>query len=189
MPEVKYLETLITAGQIEEKVTELARQIDRDYAGKDTVFLGILKGSYVFLADLARKVHLDKLEICFMMVSSYGDATSTSGNINIKLDLENDLSGKHVLIVEDIVDSGSTLAYLKRYLANRQAASVKICTILNKPSRRKTPLEPDYCGFAIPDAFVVGYGLDYAQHYRQLPEVSILHFADEETGAEGGKRI
>jgi len=189
MPEVKYLETLISAAQIEEKVTELARQIDRDYAGKDTIFLGILKGSYVFMADLARKVHLDHLEMCFMMVSSYGDATTTSGNVNIKLDLENDLTGKHVLIVEDIVDSGNTLAYLKSYLANRQAASVKICTILNKPSRRKTKLEPDYCGFAIPDAFVVGYGLDYAQQYRQLPDVSILHFADEETGAEGGKRI
>ena len=189
MPEVKYLETLLSAAQIEQKVTELAREIDRDYAGKDVVFLGILKGSCVFLSDLARKVHLDKLELCFMMVSSYGDTTSTSGNINIKLDLENDISGKHVLIVEDIVDSGNTLAYLKRYLSNRQAASVKICTILNKPSRRKTQLEPDYCGFAIPDAFVVGYGLDYAQHYRQLPDVCILHFADEETGAEGGKRI
>ena len=189
MPEVKYLETLLSAAQIEQKVTELAREIDRDYAGKDVVFLGILKGSCVFLSDLARKVHLDKLELCFMMVSSYGDATSTSGNINIKLDLENDISGKHVLIVEDIVDSGNTLAYLKRYLSNRQAASVKICTILNKPSRRKAQLEPDYCGFAIPDAFVVGYGLDYAQHYRQLPDVCILHFADEETGAEGGKRI
>ena len=189
MPEVKSLEPLLTAAQIDEKVTELARQIDRDYAGKDTIFLGILKGSYVFMADLARKVHLDQLEMCFMMVSSYGDATTTSGNVNIKLDLENDLTGKHVLIVEDIVDSGNTLAYLKSYLANRQAASVKICTILNKPSRRKTQLEPDYCGFAIPDAFVVGYGLDYAQKYRQLPDVCILHFEEEEAGAEGGKRI
>ena len=127
---MKYLETLISASQIEAKVTELAEQIDRDYAGKDTIFLGILKGSYVFMADLARKVHLDRLEMCFMMVSSYGNATSSSGNTNIKLDLENDISGKHVLIVEDIVDSGNTLAYLKSYLANRQAASVKICTIL-----------------------------------------------------------
>ena len=188
MPEVKYLETLISAEQIADKVTELARVIDRDYAGKDTVFLGILKGSYVFMADLARKVHLDRLEMNFMMVSSYENATSSSGNINIKLDLENDISGKHVLIVEDIVDSGNTLAYLKSYLANRQAASVKICTILNKPSRRKTNLEPDYYGFAIPDAFVVGYGLDYAQQYRQLPDVCILHFEDE-AAPEGGKRI
>ena len=188
MPEVKYLETLISAEQIADKVTELAAQIDRDYAGKDTVFLGILKGSYVFMADLARKVHLDRLEMNFMMVSSYENATSSSGNINIKLDLENDISGKHVLIVEDIVDSGSTLAYLKSYLANRQAASVKICTILNKPARRKTPLEPDYCGFVIPNVFAVGYGLDYAQQYRQLPDVCVLHFEGEDE-PEGGKRI
>ncbi len=188
MRSVKNLEILITAEELAAKVTELAREIDRDYAGKDTVFLGILKGSCVFMADLARKVHLDRLEMNFMMVSSYENATSSSGNINIKLDLENDITGKHVLIVEDIVDSGNTLAYLKSYLANRQAASVKICTMLNKPSRRKTNLEPDYCGFIIPNVFAVGYGLDYAQQYRQLPDVCVLHFEDED-GPEGGKRI
>ena len=191
MPKIKSVETLISAEQIRERVAELAQQIDRDYQGKDTVFLGILKGSYVFMADLARAVHLDQLEISFMMVSSYENATTSSGRHTVKLDVECDLTDRHVLIVEDIVDSGLTLKYLKGYLAGRKAASVKICTILNKPSRRKTELEPDYCGFTVPNAFVVGYGLDYAQQFRQLPDVCVLHVEEEEAEAapEGGKRV
>ncbi len=190
MPKIKSVETLYSAEQIREKVSELAREIDRDYRDKDTVFLGILKGSYVFMADLARAVHLDRLEIVFMMVSSYENATSTSGRPTIKQDVECDLTGRHVLIVEDIVDSGLTLSYLKSYLAGRRAASVKICTIMNKPSRRKTPLEPDYCGFTVPNAFVVGYGLDYAQQFRQLPDVCVLHFEEElPESPEGGKSV
>ncbi len=179
MPEVKYLETLISAEQIADKVTELAQQIDRDYAGKDTVFLGILKGSYVFMADLARKVHLDRLEMNFMQVSSYENATSSSGNINIKLDLENDISGKHVLIVEDIVDSGRTLSYLMEMLKDRHPASLHLCTLLDKPDRRVTDVKVDYTGFEIPDEFVVGYGLDYDQKYRNLPYIGIVRFDEE----------
>lgn len=174
-------ETLISREELAAKVKELGEQITRDYKDKDTVFVGILKGSFVFLSDLARAVDLNQLEICFMMVSSYGSGTRSSGNITIKKDLENDLAGKHVLIVEDIIDSGNTLTYLKKYLAGRQAASVKICTILDKPSRRETELVPDYRGFEIPDAFVVGYGLDYDEHFRELPDLCILHLNPEKS--------
>ena len=176
-------ETLLSAETIAEKVRELAAEITRDYRDKDTVFVGILKGSFIFMADLVRQVRIDRAEVCFMQVSSYGAGTSSTGNITIKKDLENNLAGKHVLIVEDIVDSGYTLSYLKRYLSNRQAASVKIVTILDKPSRRKTELTPDYRGFEIPDAFVVGYGLDYDERFRELPDVCILHLPEEEGGA------
>ncbi len=173
-------ETLSSANDLAAKVSELGEAITRDYKDKDTVFVGILKGSFIFMADLVRKVQLDRLEICFMMVSSYGSGTRSSGNIIIKKDLENDLEGKHVLIVEDIIDSGNTLTYLKKYLSNRKAASVKVCTILDKPSRRETELVPDYRGFEIPDAFVVGYGLDYDEHFRELPDLCILHMNKEE---------
>lgn len=166
-------ERLLSREQTAEKVKELGAQITRDYADKDTVFVGILKGCFVFMADLVRAVELNRLEIAFMQVSSYGDKTVSSGRVVIKQDLEIDLTGRHVLIVEDIVDSGFTLSYLKKYLAGRGAASVKICTILDKPSRRQTPLTPDYCGFTIPDAFVVGYGLDANESFRELPEVWI----------------
>ena len=168
-------EVLLSKEQLAEKVKELGAQITRDYADKDTVFVGILKGSFVFMADLVREVQIDRMQLNFMMVSSYGGGTRSSGNITIKKDLDIDLRGKHVLIVEDIIDSGNTLTYLKQYLANRQAESVKICTILDKPSRRETPLVPDYCGFEIPDAFVVGYGLDYDEQFRELPDLCVLH--------------
>ncbi len=168
-------EVLLSKEQLAEKVKELGAQITRDYADKDTVFVGILKGCFVFMADLVRAVDLNRMQVNFMMVSSYGSGTRSSGNITIKKDLDIDLRGKHVLIVEDIIDSGNTLTYLKQYLANRQAESVKICTILDKPSRRETPLVPDYCGFEIPDAFVVGYGLDYDEQFRELPDLCVLH--------------
>ncbi len=173
-------ETLISAEALAAKVEELGKAITRDYKDKDTVFVGILKGSFIFMSDLVRQVRLNRLELCFMMVSSYGSGTRSSGNIIIKKDLENDLEGKHGLIVEDIIDSGNTRTYLRKYLANRRAAAVKVCTILDKPSRRETDLVPDYRGFEIPDAFVVGYGLDYDEHFRELPDVCILHMNGEQ---------
>ncbi len=181
MTEQYSFETLISREALQAKVAELGKQITEDYRDKDTVFMGILKGCFVFMADLVRQVRIPRLEVCFMAVSSYGSGTRSTGNIVIKRDLEADLTGKHVLIVEDIVDSGHTLTYLKKYLANRQTASVKVCTILDKPSRRETDLVPDYRGFEIPDAFVVGYGLDYAEHFRELPDLCILHRNGEET--------
>lgn len=168
-------ERLLSKEQLAEKVKELGAQLTKDYADKDTVFVGILKGCFVFMADLVRAVELNRLELGFMQVSSYGNQMTSSGNVIIKKDLEIDLTDRHVLIVEDIIDSGNTLSYMKKYLAGRGAASVKICTILDKPSRRQTPLTPDYCGFTIPDAFVVGYGLDYDEQFRELPDLCILH--------------
>lgn len=169
-------EPLLSREQLAEKVNELGAQLTRDYADKDTVFVGILKGCFVFMADLVRAVELNRLELGFMQVSSYGGQNTVStGNVVIKKDLEIDLTGRHIVIVEDIIDSGNTLSYMKKYLAGRGAASVKICTILDKPSRRQTPLTPDYCGFTIPDAFVVGYGLDYDEQFRELPDLCILH--------------
>ncbi len=173
------LETLIRREDLAAKVAELGAQITEDYRDKDTVFMGILKGCFVFMADLVRQVQIEKMEICFMEVSGYGSGTRHTGNTIIRKDLETDLTGKHVLIVEDIVDSGNTLTYLKKYLANRQAASVKICTILDKPSRRETDLQPDYRGFEIPNEFVVGYGLDYGERFRGLPDLCILHLGGE----------
>lgn len=172
------LEILLSREMLAEKVKELGEQITRDYQDKDTVFVGILKGSFIFLADLVRAVQIERMQMNFMMVSSYGSGTRSSGNITIKKDLDIDLAGKHVLIVEDIIDSGNTLTYLKKYLSNRQAASVKVCTILDKPSRRETDLVPDYRGFEIPDAFVVGYGLDYDERFRELPDLCILHLGE-----------
>ncbi len=175
MEEQFTFEPLISAQELAAMVAKLGARITEDYRDKDTVFMGILKGSFIFMADLVRQVKIPRLEVCFMMVSSYGSGTRSTGNIIIKKDLETDLTGKHVLIVEDIVDSGHTLTYMKKYLANRQTASVKICTILDKPSRRETDLVPDYRGFEIPDAFVVGYGLDYNEHFRERPDLCILH--------------
>ncbi len=173
-------EKLISREELAAKVQELGAIVSKDYADKDTVFVGILKGCFVFMSDLIRAVTLDRLELGFMQVSTYGDSTVSSGNVVIKKDLDVDLTGRHVLIVEDIIDSGRTLSYLKKYFAGRGAASVKICTILDKPSRREAPLTPDYCGFTIPDAFVVGYGLDYAEHFRELPDLCILHGVTKE---------
>jgi len=169
-------EVLIPEEKLRERVAELGARISEDYRGKDTIFVGILKGSFIFMADLLRRVRLDSLAMDFMMVSSYGSGTVSSGNIRIKKDMEQDVAGKHVLLVEDIVDSGNTLTYLKRFLATRKPASVKVVTMLDKPSRREVPLVPDYCGFEIPDAFVVGCGLDYDQRFRELKDICVLHF-------------
>ena len=164
-------EVLITKEQLAAKVKELAARISEDYKGESLLMVGILKGSVPFMADLMRAVDLD-LEIDFMSVSSYGGATTTSGVVNILKDLDSDIEGKDVLIVEDIIDSGLTLSYLSRYLVNRRPASIKIATMLDKPSRRKVDLKPDYCCFEVEDKFIVGVGLDIDQKYRNLPYIS-----------------
>lgn len=164
-------EILITKEQLEEKVAELGSQISKDYEGEPILLVGILKGSVPFMADLMRHIDGD-VEIDFMAVSSYGGSTSSSGVVRIIKDLDHDIEGKNVIIVEDIVDSGLTLSYLKAHLLGRNPASLKICTILDKPARRRVEFTPDYCGFQVEDKFIVGYGLDYNQKYRQLPYIS-----------------
>ena len=167
---------LVSEEQIDEAVTRLAAEIDRDYAGEDKhlVMLCILKGSIVFMGDLMKKLTVP-VEIDCMKVSSYGAGTESSGRIHIALDLiRPDIDKCDILIIEDIVDSGNTLSYLVKYLGVKGAKSVRTCTLLDKPSRRKVDFVPDYCGFEIPDEFVVGYGLDYAERYRALPYVGVL---------------
>ncbi len=164
---------LITEEELHDKVRELAAQISADYEGKDLVLISILKGGFVFAADLCRSITIPAA-IDFMAVSSYGNSSKTSGAVKIIKDLDKSVEGKDILIVEDILDSGVTLSHLKELLEQRGAKSLKICTILNKPSRRIADISADYNGFDIPDEFVVGYGLDYAEKYRNLPFVGIL---------------
>ena len=164
---------LVTEEEIRQKVAELGEQITRDYRGKNLLMVSVLKGSVIFMADLMRAVDLP-CTIDFMCVSSYGSGTSSSGVVKIIKDLDGDLSGKDVLIVEDILDTGVTLSNLVPMLKMRNPNSVKICTILDKPSRRKANIQPDYEGFQVPDEFVVGYGLDYDEKYRNLPYVGVL---------------
>ena len=165
---------LVSEEQLKAKVAELGAQISKDYKGKNLVLVSILKGSVVFMADLMRAIS-NPCNIDFMVVSSYGGSnTTTSGLVKIIKDLDGDLSGKDVLIVEDILDTGVTLSNLVPMLKMRNPSSVKICTILDKPSRRKADIAPDYEGFQVPDEFVVGYGLDYDEKYRNLPYVGVL---------------
>jgi len=166
-------EILLTKEQIDRRVAELGAEISRDYADREPIFVGVLKGCFVFMADLLRHTNV-LCEMDFMAVSSYGSGTSTTGAVKINKDLSREIEGRHIIIVEDILDSGLTLSYLKRYLMNRGPASVRIVTLLDKPSRRKADIHADYCGFEIPDAFVVGYGLDYAEKYRNLPYIGVL---------------
>ncbi|NIN69946.1 MAG: hypoxanthine phosphoribosyltransferase [Anaerolineae bacterium] len=166
-------EVLITREQIREKTEELAREITADYEGRNPLLVCILKGGLMFLADLIRQIDLPA-EIDFMAVSSYGDATESSGVVRILMDLETNIQGRHVLIVEDIIDTGRTLNYIIQNLRTRGPASIKICTLLNKPARRELAMPLDYVGFEIPDKFVVGYGLDYGEIYRNLPFVGVL---------------
>jgi len=167
------LKVLVSEEELEAKVTELGERITADFEGKDVFFLGVLKGSFMFMADLLKHVDLH-CEMDFMAVSSYGSGTTTTGAVKITKDLNRDIHGKHVIIVEDILDSGVTLSYLKGYLENRQPASISIVTLLDKPARRKADIKADYFGFAVPDEFVVGYGLDYAEVYRNLPYIGVL---------------
>ena len=164
---------LVTREEIHAAVAEMGKRITADYEGKDPVFICILKGASVFYADLIREIDLP-LRTDFMAVSSYGSSTKTTGVVKVVKDLDRDVNGKDVLIVEDIVDSGMTLSYLKRLLLDRGAASVRIVTLLDKPARRRVDLKADYFCFEIPDAFVVGYGLDYDELYRNLPDIGIL---------------
>ena len=165
-------EIMITEEQIQKTVAELGARVTRDYKGKNPLMICILKGSSIFFTDLIRQIDLP-VEIDFMAISSYG-ANTTSGEVRLVKDLDRSIEGRDVLIVEDIVDSGKTLAYLKRILNNRGAASIRIITLLDKPSRRLVPLSVDYTGFEIPDAFVVGYGLDFNEKYRNLPVIGVL---------------
>lgn len=166
-------EILLTNEEIQAKVVELGRQITADYRGKNLLLLGTLKGAVPFIADLSRAISLP-LEIDYMAISSYGNSTESSGVVRILKDLEGPISQKHVLIVEDIVDSGLTLHYLTDVLRQRKPLSLRICTLLDKGRERVKAVELDYTGFQIPNRFVVGYGLDYAQRYRNLPYIGIL---------------
>ncbi|HOB35240.1 MAG: hypoxanthine phosphoribosyltransferase [Firmicutes bacterium] len=166
-------EILITREEIAAKVAELARLLDEEYAGKNPLMICVLKGALMFMADLTRAMKIP-LELDFMAVSSYGVSTRSSGVVRILKDLETGIEGRHVVIVEDIIDTGLTLKYLVQNLQSRRPASLKICTLLDKPSRRQADLQPDYCCFEIPDKFVVGYGLDYAEEYRNLPFIGVL---------------
>ena len=166
-------EILVSENELNEIVRSLGRRITEDYAGKKLLLVGILKGSVVFMSDLMRYIDLD-CHIDFMRVSSYGAGTSSSGKINIELDLRRSVKGYDVLIIEDILDSGNTLSLLKELLESRGPESVKICTLLDKPERHIADIKPDYTGKVIPNYFVIGYGLDYDEKYRNLPYVAIL---------------
>lgn len=166
-------ETLIDSKTIAKRLKELGKQITEDYKGKDLLVIGVLKGAWVYLADLLREVDVNA-EVDFMSVSSYGSGTTTSGSITIVKDLSVSVEGRHVLIVEDIVDSGLTLSHLKDLLYSRNAKSVEVSTLLSKPSRRRVDVEVKYIGFEIPDKFVIGYGLDFDERYRTLRDVCVL---------------
>jgi len=164
---------LYTEEELKQRVMELAAQIEKDYDGKEVVLASVLRGSYIFMADLTRAIDLP-MTVDFMVVSSYGSGTSSSGQVEIRKDLSDSIEGKDLLIVEDILDSGNTLYYLMDVLQVRKPASIQICTLMDKPDRRAKPITARYTGFTIPDAFVVGYGLDYNEKYRNLPYVGIL---------------
>ena len=164
---------LFTEEQLQARVAEIAAQIDRDYAGKQPLLVSVLRGSFVFMADLVRRITLP-CTVDFMAVSSYGSGTTSSGQVKIVKDLSEQIEGKDVIVVEDILDSGNTLSYLLKLLEARHPASIRLCTLLDKPERRTKPVAVQYSGFTIPDEFVVGYGLDYDEKYRNLPYIGIL---------------
>ena len=170
----KKIKELLTAEKIAARIAELGAEITRDYEGRELVLVGVLKGSFLFMADLARAISSTEVRIDFLGLASYGDETTSSGVVQITADLSKPVEGKHVLVVEDIVDTGLTMDYLMDNLRTRHPASVKLCSLLHKPSRQKKTVPIDYLGFTIPDLFVVGYGLDYAQRYRNLPYIGVL---------------
>ena len=164
---------LYTEEELSRRVTELGAQIAADYAGRQPMLISVLRGSYIFMADLTRAIDLD-VTVDFMAVSSYGAGTVSSGQVEIKKDLSDSIEGRDLIVVEDILDSGNTLYYLMDVLRARKPASIRICALMDKPERRTKPITADYAGFTIPDAFIVGYGLDYAERYRNLPYVGVL---------------
>lgn len=164
---------LFTQEEIAKRVEELGTVISGDYQGKEVVVVTVLRGSFIFAADLCRHLNVP-CTFEFMSVSSYGSGTSSTGQVQITKDLSCDIEGKHIIVIEDILDSGNTLSYLFNVLRQRKPASLELCTLLNNPSRRQKDVEVAYCGFEIPNVFVVGYGLDYAQHYRNLPYIGVL---------------
>jgi hypoxanthine phosphoribosyltransferase len=166
-------EVLLTGAQIQARVAELGAQLGADYAGRDPVLVSVLKGSIVFLADLVRQMEIP-LSIDLMEVSSYGASTESSGQVRILKDLSMAIDGRDVIVVEDIIDTGLTLNYLLRYLHDKGPASIRICCLLDKPARRLADISIDYRGFTIPDRFVIGYGLDYDERYRNLPYIGVL---------------
>lgn len=166
-------EILLTENDIESKVQEIANKISTDYPNGDILFIGVLKGSVFFITDLMRKMSVD-VKVDFMAVSSYGASSQTSGIVRILKDLDSDIEGRDVIIVEDIIDTGTTLKYLYEYLKARNPKTLKICALLDKPERRNVNIVADYMGCSIPDEFVVGYGLDYAEMYRYLPYIGVL---------------
>ncbi len=169
------LDVLISAEEIQQRLDELAEEIKKDYEGKELTLICILKGGVMFLVDLARRLPPDSIELDFMDVSSYGDEFKSSGVIKVDKDLKNPITNKHVLLVEDIIDTGRTLSYLQKHLISQKPASLKFCTLLDKPERRVVKdIIPDYIGFTIPDKFVLGYGLDYLQKYRGLPYIGVM---------------
>ncbi|MDE6181683.1 MAG: hypoxanthine phosphoribosyltransferase, partial [Eubacteriales bacterium] len=168
---------LITEEELNKRITEIAEDITKDFGDKDLILVCVLKGGVMFMTDVAKKLK-QKVEFEFIDVSSYGNETVSSGKIVLNKDIENSIEGKNVILLEDIVDTGRTLSYLIEYLKQKNPATLKICTLLDKPSRRIVDINADYIGFTIPDSFIVGYGLDYAQKYRNLPYIGILHLND-----------
>jgi hypoxanthine phosphoribosyltransferase len=166
-------EVLISADEIDDKIASLSKQITEDYRDRDLLLVGVLKGAFMFMANLAREVKLP-IEFDFMAVSSYGSATKSSGVVRILKDLDHEITGRHVLLVEDIIDSGLTISYLLRYLRAREPASLEICSLFYKKGEQAVPLDVRYPGFEIPPVFIVGYGLDYAEKYRNLPYIGVL---------------
>ena len=164
---------LFSEEQLKERIAALGAELTRDYEDKNPIFVGVLKGCFVFMADLLRNVDV-YCTMDFMSVSSYGDGVTSTGAVKINKDLSRDIAGRHVIIVEDILDSGITLSYLKKYLSVRNPASISIVTLLDKPARRRADVQADYVGFEVEDAFVIGYGLDYAEEYRNLPYIGVL---------------
>ena len=164
---------LFTEQELKDRVAEIAAQIDRDYAGKEPMLISVLRGSFIFMADLVRSITLP-CTVDFMAVSSYGAGTTSSGQVKITKDLSESIEGRDIIVVEDILDSGNTLSYLFQLLQARHPASIRLCTLLDKPSSRVKPIQADYVGFPVEDLFVVGYGLDYAEKYRNLPYIGIL---------------
>lgn len=169
------IEVLLSEEEVDARIREIGEQISKDYAGKQVHLIGVLKGSVFFICELAKRITVP-VTMDFMSVSSYGSDTKSSGVVKIIKDLDESLKDKHVIVIEDIVDSGNTLSYLLEMLGDRKPASLKLCTLLDKPERRRKPVDVDYTGFQIPDEFVVGYGLDYDQRYRNLPFVGVVKF-------------